>query len=121
MSAVDQFTRWICPKCGADGFDSWNKAMFDGVVQDPAALPNPWVLGDCCQTCTWPAVTCYTLPGDPPRTIFGPTLHQFSYESEAMQLILTDPESGEFLLPASSRDADWSQGCLHAKLSGSVS
>lgn len=120
MSVTDQFTRWLCPKCGEAGFDSWNKAMFDGVVQDPEALPNPWILGDSCHVCTWPAVTCYTLPTEPPRAIFGPMLHQFSYESEAMRLILADPEAGEYLLPALKRDADWSQGCMHAKLSGSV-
>jgi hypothetical protein len=117
---VDQFTRWLCPKCGAAGFDSWNKAMFDGVVQDPEALPNPWVLGDCCGYCTWPAVTCYTLPGDPPRAIFGPMLDLFSYEEEAMRLILADPQSCEILLPATERDADWSKGCMHAKLSRTV-
>ncbi|WP_143066708.1 hypothetical protein [Sphingobium sp. YR768] len=120
MSAIDQFTRFLCSKCGAAGFDSWNKAMFDGVVHDPSALPNPWILGDQCQACTWPAVTCYTIPGEAPRAIFGPHLHGFAYEGKAMELIVADPSSGQLLLPSAARDADWSRGCLHAKHSESA-
>ncbi|MES2175092.1 MAG: hypothetical protein V4523_14255 [Pseudomonadota bacterium] len=120
MTAIDQFTRFLCPKCGAPGFDSWNKAIFDGVIHDVNALPNPWILGDQCQACTWPAVIFYTTPDEVPRVIFGPDLHSFAYESEAMRLISADPSSGEPLLASTARDADWSRGCLHAKLSGSA-
>lgn len=120
VTAIDQFTRFCCPKCGEAGFDSWNKAMFDGVAHDPGALPNPWILGDCCHRCTWPAVTCYTLPGQPARAIFGPMLHDFCYEVEAWRLFVKDPCSGVALLPSPARDADWRRGCIHAKFSGSA-
>lgn len=120
MNAIDQYTRFLCPKCGSPGFDSWNKAMFDGVIHDPNELPNPWIMGDNCQTCMWPAVTYYSIPGEAPLAVFGPHLHCFAYESEAMSLISADPSLGEPLLPSSDRDADWSRGCLHAKFSGSA-
>ncbi len=114
----DQFTRWLCAKCGKPGIDSWNKAMFDGVVHDPADLPNPWVIGDSCHSCCWPVVISFTEPGTPPRAIYGPIQSgrgEFEYEDEAVLAILADPASAIELLPSDTRDADWSGGCLAAK------
>lgn len=111
----DQFTRWLCPKCGAPGFDSWNKAMFDGIVRDPDDLPNPNILGDTCQHCGHPAVTCYTLPDQPPRAILSSD-GTYAYEAFAMTCFEVAPASeGVELRPSDRRDADWSRGCLAAK------
>lgn len=117
-AAFDQFTRWLCPKCGLAGIDSWNKAMFDGIDHGDAPLPDPWILGDQCAYCVWPCVISYTTPDAPPRAIFGPLPagpECFTYEHEAMRAILADPISAAELQPATTRDADWSRGCLAAK------
>ena len=115
---TDQFTRWLCAKCGKPGIDSWNKAMFDGVDHDPAELPNPWLLGDNCQCCVWPVVISYTEPGTAPRAIYGPIQSgpgQFAYETEAFLAIEADRASALELLPSDARDADWSGGCVNAR------
>ncbi|MFY9349101.1 MAG: hypothetical protein WBL20_08070 [Sphingobium sp.] len=116
LDAFDQFTRWRCPKCGAGGFDSWNKAMFDGVSHDPDALPNPWVLSDCCHVCAWSAVVSYTTPDAAPRAIFAPSRCWFDSEEElAACREIVDGTDGHALLPSLVRDADWSRGCMAAK------
>jgi hypothetical protein len=118
----DQFTRWLCPKCGQAGIDSWNKAMFDGVAHLPVMmeLPDPWILGDQCSSCLWPAALRYTKPDAAPRAIFGPNPFSnrpgvYAYEIEAMNRLQDTPDSGELLRPSDKRDADWSRGCLAAK------
>lgn len=120
----DQFTRWLCPKCGCGGIDSWNKAIFDGtdhgeeVESGREPLPNPWILGSNCDRCVWPCVVSYTTPDAPPRAIFGPVecgSGCFAYEPDAMRAILADPTAAILLQPSEIRDADWSAGCLAAK------
>lgn len=114
----DQFTRFLCAKCGKPGIDSWNKAMFDGLNLDADDLPNPHILGDNCHRCSWPVVISYTEPGTRPRAIYGPINdgpHQFAYEDQAFQQIKADPMSALELLPSDTRDADWSGGCLNAR------
>lgn len=112
----DQFSRWCCPKCGTHGFDSWNKAMFDGVRHDPDALPNPWVLSDCCHVCTWDAVVSYTTPDTPPRAIFAAGQDWLDHEEEqAACRAIVAGTAGDPLLPSLVRDADWSRGCMAAK------
>jgi len=116
----DQFTRWTCPKCGSAGIDSWNKAMFDGVRQEPDDLPNPWILGLECDKCLWPCVVSYTTPDQAPRAIFAPnafdhTALSYVYEPNAMRQLAANPASGVSLAPSDRRDADWSRGCLAAK------
>lgn len=111
----DQFTRWLCPECDQPSFDSWNKAIFDGIDQDPDDLPNPWILGDTCQHCGHPAVTCYTTPDAPPRAIFSID-GTYAYEVFAMACFEADPAGeGVPLDPSDRRDSDWSRGCLAAK------
>lgn len=119
MTVIDQFTRWRCPKCNAAGIDSWNKAMFDGIANDPASPPNPWILGDNCCHCLWPIVSRYTVPGEAPCAILSPD-GRFDYEADAFNQIAADPASAITLSPTLARDADWSRGCLHAKISGSA-
>ncbi|KMS54713.1 hypothetical protein [Sphingobium cupriresistens] len=119
MSQFDQFTRWQCPRCCEAGIDSWNKAMFDGIANDPANPPNPWILGDNCCHCGWPVVTRYTVPEEAPRAIVSPD-GRFDYEAAAFDSIAADPASAITLSPTPARDADWSRGCLHAKHSGSA-
>lgn len=113
--SFDQFTRWLCPKCGMDGFDSWNKAMFDGIVHDPDNLPNPWVIGDTCQCCGHPSVVSYTTADAAPCAILGPGFNDYSHEDEALKRFEAQPDAGVQLLPSPTRDADWSRGCLAAK------
>ena len=111
----DQFTRWACPKCDRQGFDSWNKAMFDGVDHDPDNLPNPWTLGDTCQCCGWPCVVSYTTADAAPRAIASPD-DSYAYEAGAFKAFEADPNAGTPLNPTIFRDADWSRGCLAAKV-----
>ena len=119
-AAFDQFTRWTCTKCGRDGIDSWNKAVWDGPgFQTVEEVPNPWLLGDNCQRCGWACVVMYTTPDAAPRAIYSPVgagdPFAYFYESEAFALIERNPSAYEELAPAGSRDADWSRGCLVAK------
>lgn len=116
---TDQFTRWRCAKCGGDGIDSWNKAIFDGPSWEAGeALPNPWVLGMECWRCMWPCVVSYSEAGAAPRALYGPIASgdsAYEYESAAFQAIQNDHTTSVELLPAASRDCDWSRGCLAAR------
>jgi hypothetical protein len=116
MMNFDQYTRWQCPKCGAAGFDSWNKALFDGVEHEPGQpLPNPWILGDTCHRCSQPAVTCYTTPDAPPRAIFSVD-GTYAYEAFAMVCFEANPTGeGQPLAPSDQRDGDWRKGCIAAQ------
>lgn len=118
MTPFDQYTRWLCPKCGAPGIDSWNKAMFDGIDHGDDPLPNPHVLGDNCQHCAWPVVVRYATADEAPTAIFGPIPlcdGCFNYEPAAMRQILAAPETAIALQPSIARDRDWSRGCLAAR------
>lgn len=110
----DQFTRWLCPKCGGAGIDSWNKAMHDGIDYG-GQYPNPAVFGDACQKCGWNVAICYTTADCAPTAIFAPTMNNYNYELEAMNRLEADPSSGETLQPSTTRDSDWSRGCVAAK------
>lgn len=122
MSA-DQFTRWLCPSCGQDGFDSWNKAVFDGPTwEDEGELPSlahPYMLGCECWRCDQDATIRYTSPGVPPRVIMAPEDHKpgqwMEFVESAFAEFNANPEAGVACLPAQTRDADWSRGCLAAK------
>ncbi|MBG6116240.1 hypothetical protein IWY39_000044 [Sphingobium sp. JAI105] len=114
----DQFTRWLCPKCGLAGIDSWNKALFDGIDHGDAPLPDPWILGTQCDRCVWPCVVSYARFDVQPTAIFGPLSAGagcFAYEDKAMAAILADRTAGEMLAPSDRRDFDWSRGCLAAR------
>lgn len=110
---MDQFTRFLCDKCDRPGFDSWNKAMHDGIDYE-GDYPNPAVYGDECQCCGHPAAVCYTSPGLAPTAIYSPD-DSYSYEGGAIDQLQADPSRGQSLRPASKRDADWSGGCVGAK------
>lgn len=115
---ADQFTRWLCAKCGGDGIDSWNKAIFDGPSWEKGEiLPNPWVLGMECWRCLWPCVVCYTSPEAAPRALYGPYASgEQAYEYEAAAFLRIEDQSASIeLLPSTSRDVDWSAGCLAAR------
>lgn len=114
MTTPDQFTRWLCAMCGEPGIDSWNKALHDGINWQ-GDYPNPAVFGDDCQSCGHPVAVAYTLPGEAPTAIYGPGFNDYSEEPEAMDALQLDPASGTPLLPSTTRDADWSGGCLAAK------
>ena len=116
----DQFTRWCCPKCGKDGIDSWNKAVWDGPgFQSEAEIPLPWIMGGECWRCDHPCVMIYPGKDKAPRVILAPEpldeRNPYSYEPAAMDAAEANPELGEVCLPATSRDRDWSRGCLAAK------
>ena len=115
----DQFTRWLCGKCGCDGIDSWNKAVFDGPSWDKGEqVPNPWILGMECWGCGCPCVVIYTLPSEAPRAVYSPIAEgerAYAYEPDAFAAIESGAESGEILQPSNSRDSDWSRGCLAAR------
>lgn len=111
----DEFTRWLCAKCGCDGIDSWNKAVFDGPAWEVGEqIPDPWIVGMECWRCMTPCVVSYGAPGLPPRAIYSPD-GSYEYEREAMELIQTSPEGAIVLLASKTRDADWSRGCLAAR------
>lgn len=110
----DEFSRWLCPKCGEPGIDSWNKAMFDGLTHE-GGIPALHILGDMCHHCTHPITLAYRAPGVAPRAIVGPDEDSFEYEHGAMLELEADPAAGVELLPSTARDADWSRGCLAAK------
>lgn len=114
----DQFTRWLCEKCGQPGIDSWNKGVFDGTDFGADAIPNPWLLGSDCEACGHPVVLSYTTPDAPVRAIYGPVRDgpdQYSYETAAFAAFEADAGAGTELRPSSKRDVDWSAGCLAAK------
>lgn len=108
----DQFTRWLCARCGGAGFDSWNKALHDGIDWE-GDYPNPAVWGDQCQSCGHPAAVAYTTPDAAPTIIYG--LEDYSTERADMVRLEADPSCGETMVPSDLRDADWSRGCLAAK------
>ncbi|WP_047168863.1 hypothetical protein [Rhizorhabdus histidinilytica] len=116
MSApIDEYTRWTCERCGKPGFDSWNKAMHDGIYF-AGDYPNPAIFGVDCQDCGHPAVLAYTTPHMAPRAVFGPHQYDYAYEPAAMSAFQTDPHFGVELRPSSARDRDWRGGCLSAVL-----
>ncbi len=108
--AHDQYSRWLCPKCGRAGIDSWNKAMHDG-IDHGGEYPNPWILGLDCEHCIHPVTVAWYGPDDVPRAIFGETVSDWQYEPGAMQSLETDPLAGVPLEPSTERDRDWSHGC----------
>lgn len=115
MTGADQFTRWCCPKCGDDGIDSWNKAVWDGPgYQSLDEVENPHIIGGECWRCWWPITVAYFAPGETPRAIVAPS-DNYSYEETAFAKFAASPGNGVTLTPAKSRDADWSRGCSTAK------
>ena len=118
MITVDQYTRWLCDKCGKAGIDSWNKALYDGNPAPPAAYGL--IFGDSCQYCMWPVTVRYPAPDMAPRAIYGPIPYgdrQFSYETDAMLSLEFNLGAGEPLQPSTERDRDWSGGCSRAPAS----
>lgn len=110
----DQFTRFLCAKCGEAGHDSWNKAAHDGINWH-GNVPNPLIYGDMCHYCGWPAVVAWGAPGEPALAIYSPDESSFAYENDAMARIEGHPDDAVKLEFAVKRDADWSGGCLAAK------
>lgn len=116
----DQFTRWCCPKCGQDGIDSWNKAVWDGPgFQSEDEIPQPWIIGGECFRCWHPCVMIYPGKDAPPRVFLAPSPldeeNAYSYELQALDMAENNPLLGTECLPSTSRDRDWSGGCLAAK------
>ncbi len=115
IDTPDQFTRWLCAKCGKAGIDSWNKAVFDSFSwEEGEQIPDPFILGDNCQVCWAPLVVSYSTPGLAPRAIYGPD-DGYGYEVEAMAIIVAKSDKAIKLEPSTHRDADWSGGCLAAR------
>lgn len=110
----DQFTRFLCRKCGEAGHDSWNKAAYDGPHHD-GEVPNPLIYGDECQKCGWPAVIAWSAPGEQARAIYGPDPDSYDYEPHAIDLMERSIGNGSLLEWSTVRDADWSGGCTAAK------
>lgn len=111
-ATFDMFTRWLCEKCEEPGFDSWNKALHDG-INFHGNYPNPHLWGDTCQCCGAPAVVAYTTLDAAPTAIFG--LPSYADESDNMDRLLADPSLGTVLSPSLKRDADWSRGCMNLR------
>jgi hypothetical protein len=115
----DQYTRWLCPKCGAAGVASWNKATYDGIdYDDDDNPPCPNIFGDNCEYCCWPFVAAYYRHDERPRAIFGPLPFEsgtgcWDYEQAAMTIIEEDKDSGTELDPSQVRDSDWRGGCTN--------
>lgn len=109
MSALDQYTRWRCEKCGDAGISSWNKATYDGA--DFSEEPYPRVFGDQCNSCCWPVSVAYGPPDTAPHAIYGPHDREscFAYEDEAFAVLQAG--GGTELQPTAVRDHDWSGGC----------
>ena len=116
----DEYTRWQCPKCGAAGVDSWNKALFDGIDHDDDLKPHlPHLLGLECDACSWPLVIRYDGAELVPVAICGPVPFNagaqcYAYEGAAFTAIETDRGAGIDLLPSDHRDKDWRGGCCSA-------
>jgi len=112
MTQIDQYTRWLCAKCGNPGIDSWNKAMHDGVNYG-GEYPNPAIFGDTCQSCGQPIVVAYSTPDTAPIALYGAP--KWASEAADMDRIEADPACGETLQASDKRDADWSHGCCAPK------
>jgi hypothetical protein len=110
----DQFTRFLCAKCGEAGHDSWNKAAHDGINWH-GNVPNPLIYSDECHSCGWPSVVAWGAPGEGALAIYGPDAETFAYEDEAMARIEKHPEQAVALEYSAVRDGDWSGGCLAAR------
>lgn len=108
----DQFTRFTCKKCGSAGHDSWNKSLHDG-LDHGGKYPNPFIVGDECQCCGWPAVIAWYGPGERARAIYSPDEDSYAYEIKAMGRI--ERGEGDLLEFSDKRDADWSRGCVAAR------
>lgn len=116
MIGADEFTRWCCPKCGQDGIDSWNKAVWDGpgyASLDEVEFPH--IIGGECWRCWWPIAVAYFAPGDAPRAILAPADDDYSYEDAAFADLADPASKAAVLAPAQTRDADWSGGCIAAR------
>lgn len=108
--SFDQFTRWTCEICGDAGFDSWNKALHDG-LNFRGNYPNPCVWGDTCQRCGAPAAVCYTTPDAAPTALFGEP--GYKDEDANMARLEDNPRVGLPMRPSLERDCDWSGGCTN--------
>lgn len=116
MIPFDQYTRWLCPKCGAPGIDSFNKAIFDGPPFEDAFQFDEYIFGDQCQRCTWAITVRYTTADEAPTAIVNPEWEDregYNYQRDAIIRIATDPDLT--LQPSDQRDRDWSRGCLAAR------
>lgn len=112
--AINEFTRFLCPRCGQDGVHSWNKSAWDGPGWDQP--PNPMIFGEDCNCCGWPLTVRYDGPEEPPVAILCPDdPPSYTYEDDAMAALEQDRAAGVVLSAATTRDADWSRGCLAAR------
>jgi hypothetical protein len=108
---VDQFTRWLCEKCGSPSICSWHKTYWESGAGDVERM----TFGQECWDCGWPLVVCYPAPDMAPRAIYGPfastTVDQYAYEQDALRLLEASISNGEPCRPSAERDRDWSDGC----------
>lgn len=120
----DEFSRWLCSKCGEPGIDSWNKAIFDGVDHEDVENPElPHVLGMDCTSCGWAVTVRYDTPDLPPVAIYSPVPadatdeNQYAYEGDAMAQIRADRAAGLALADAGplERDHNWRGGCRNLR------
>jgi hypothetical protein len=109
LTTVDQFTRWLCEKCGNPGIASWNKARYDGNPFPPESYGM--IFGDNCNECWWPITVRYPAPDMAPRVIYGPDSSGFAYEPDAMDALARSLDAGAPARPSEQRDRDWSGGC----------